>query len=429
MKQSQQQQKSLARTQLLMAVVSLMPLIVLLYIAQTFVFEPLRATGQNATIWSVTATLVFTAMAVILGYIVVRRDTMRTLTAIEEGEARLDRLHSATTEIAALENSNEVHTALLQQAADLINADRAGLWLRDRDELTIARALGMSEERAVAHPLPVGQGLAGRCAELGKSLLNEPITDTDRSWDDRIVTKTNNSLLVPMEHRGDVVAVLDLRNKSGDGTFTAADQQLVEGLARQAALFLDNARFREAEHVFEAAVTDLVREVTDQHLTWTGHIENVAAIADSLAVRLELSDEKRSALRLAVQLHDIGLLDFPRVDIGPPGGPVDHAVKGGDRLEQMAFWASAAPIVRAHHEQMDGRGPLGLRGFAIPMGARILALAEYVDTVTNPSSPWGDKTLAQVAQEVASKDDRRFDKTVVEAFLATQGVAAVASGG
>ena len=422
MNQSQREQKTLARTQLLMAVVSLIPLVVLFYISATFVFGPLRDSGQTVAIWGLMATLGFTAMAVVLGYVVVRRDTMRTLEAIAEGEARLDRLHGATTEIAALEHSEEVHTVLIQQAADLVAAERAGLWLRERDELTVARALGMSEERAVAHPLPVGQGLPGRCVELGRSLINEDLTDTDRSWDDRVVAKTDSSLLVPMEHRGQIVAVLDLRNKTGGGLFTVADQQIVEGLARQAAMSLDNAGFREAQHVYEAAVTDLIREVTDQHLTWPGHIENVTAIAESLAERLELAADKRAELLLAVQLHDIGLLEFPRVDIGPPGGPVDHAARGADRLAHMAFWATAAPIIKAHHERMDGSGPLGLRGFAIPMTARILALAEYIDTVTNPSSPWGDKTLADVASEVARDDDHRFDKTVVEAFLATQGV-------
>jgi HD-GYP domain-containing protein (c-di-GMP phosphodiesterase class II) len=422
MSQSEREQKTLARTQLLMAVVSLMPLAVLFYISATFVFAPLRDSGQDATVWGLTATLGFTAMAVVLGYIVVRRDTLRTVAAIAEGEERLDRLHGATTQIAALEHIDEVHAALIQQAAALVGAERAGLWLKERDELTVARALGMSEERAIAHPLPVGQGLPGRCAELGRSVLNGELTDTDRSWDDRVVTRTAGSLLVPMVHRGQLVAVLDLRNKKGGDTFTAADQQLVEGLCRQAALFLDNAAFREAQHTYEAAVTDLVREVTDQHLTWPGHIENVTAIAADLADRLELAPDKKAELLLAVQLHDIGLLDFPRVDIGPPGGPVDHAARGAERLERMAIWAAAAPIVRAHHEQMDGRGPLGLRGFAIPMAARILALAEYVDSATNPSSPWGDKTLADVAAEISAKDDHRFDTTVVEAFLAGQGV-------
>ena len=83
----------------------------------------------------------------------------------------------------------------------------------------------------------------------------------------------------------------------------------------------------------------------------------------------------------------------------------------------MSFWADAAATVRASHEQMDGRGPQGMRGFAIPMTARILALAEYVDTVTNPKSAWGTMTLGQVIAELNREDEERFDPKVVEAFI------------
>ncbi len=404
-----------------MAVVSLVPLAVLFYISWKFVFTPLQETGQTSTVFGLVALLVFTAVAVVLGYVLVRRDTERTVAATHVGDARLARLHEATSALAAIEDSASVHTALVGHAADLVSAERAALWMRERDELLVIRTLGMSEERAKAHPLPVGQGLVGRAAELGHTLLEGELTDTDRSWDDRIVTKTHSSLIVPLLHRGELVALLDLRNKASGGPFTAADQQLVEGLARQAILFLDNAAFREAEAAFEDAVTHIVTELVDRYLTWPGHVENVQALCDALGKELALPPERQAELQLAASVHDIGLLDFPRVDIGPPGGPVDHASKGADRLAGMAFWAPVAPIVRAHHEQMDGRGPLGMRGFAIPMAARILAFAEYVDTVTNPGSPWGEKTLADVVVEVSRDDDKRFDRTVVEAFLKTQG--------
>lgn len=421
MSQSDRERSALARTQLLMAVVSLVPLAVLFYISWQFVFTQLVETGQTATVVGLVALLGFTAVAVVLGYVLVRRDTERTLVALAEGEERLDRLHQATSALAAIEDSASVHTAMVEHACDLVSAERAALWMLERDELVVVRAHGMSEERAKAHPLPVGQGLVGRAAELGHTLLQGELTDTDRSWDDRVVTKTHGSLVVPLHHRGQLVAVLDLRNKVGERPFTSADQQLVEGLARQSILFLDNAAFREAEAAFEGAVTHIVTELVDRYLTWPGHVENVQALCKALGRELALAPERQAELQLAAAVHDIGLLDFPRVDIGPPGGPVDHAAKGADRLAAMAFWADVAPLVRAHHEQMDGQGPLGMRGFAIPMPARILAFAEYVDTVTNPGSPWGDKTLADVVIEVSDAKDKRFDPTVVEAFLKTQG--------
>lgn len=418
MAQSDRERKMLARTQLLMAVVSLTPLVVLFWISWRYVFDALRENNQAATFYSICAVLGFTALAVILGYILVRRDTVRAIEAIGEGERRMDDLFQATGRIAALRDSDAVQSALVEAAAATCNAERAALWLRRRDEIYVAAAVGMSVDRARANPMPVGHGLAGSCAADGNTRRGEELTATDRSWDERVKTKTHNSLLVPLELRGSVIAVLDLRNRQGEEDFGVMEQQLAEGLARQATLFLNNAEFREANAVFEEAVAQLVEDVTDKHLTWQGHVTNVQAMAEKLADRLDLPAEKQRTLRLAARVHDIGLLDFPDVDRGPPGGHVDHAARGADRLGKMAFWAEAAATVSSSHEQMDGRGPQGMRGFAIPMTARILALAEYVDTVTNPKSPWGDKTLAAVIAEVSRPEDERFDPKVVEAFCA-----------
>jgi putative nucleotidyltransferase with HDIG domain len=257
----------------------------------------------------------------------------------------------------------------------------------------------------------------GLAAERGVTLRNHDLTETDLSWDERVQTKTHSSLVVPLMLRGELAAVLDLRNRLLEPRFTNVDEQLAEGLARQAILFLDNAQFRANEQLFENAVGDLIKTVTEKYLCWPGHVDNVTSIASRLAKKLNLSTEKQEALRLACLVHDIGLLEAAKVDIGPPGGPVDHASDGADRIEKLSLWAEAAPIVRHHHEQMDGRGPLGKRGFAIPMTARILALAEYVDTVTNPGSPWAKLSLQDVVNEISSKDDKRFDPTVVLAFV------------
>ncbi len=417
MKQTDRDRRMLARTQLLMVVVSLVPLGVLFYISAQYVFQPLLDQGQNMTVYGLVALLGFTAITVVLGYVLVRRDTVRTIEAISEGEKRLDQLYEATGRLAELAEPSQLHVALLEVATEAVGAERAGLWIRERDELKLVAAHGMSLDRGGAIPLPIGQGLVGLAAEQGRTLRNQEPTDTDRSWDDRVVTKTTSSLVVPLILRGELAAVLDLRNRLLEPEFTPVDEQLAEGLARQVILFLDNAQFRTNEAQFEGAVGDLVKTVTEKHLCWSGHVDNVAAIAGRLAAKLNLAPEKQEALRLACLVHDLGLLDAAKVDIGPPGGPVDHAGDGADRLEAMSLWADAAPIVRHHHEQMDGRGPLGRRGFAIPMTARILALAEYVDTVTNPASPWGKMTVLDVVAEISNEEDKRFDPTVVKAFV------------
>jgi len=429
MKQTDRDQKMLGRTQALMVIVSLVPLGVLFYISAQYVFEPLLEQGQNTTVYGLVALLSFTAITVVLGYVLVRHDTVRTIQAIAAGEQRLDQLYEATGRLAELADPSELHVALLDVAGKAVGAERAGLWIREGDQLRLVAAAGMSLERGSAIPLPIGQGLVGLAAEQGKTLRDAEPTDTDRSWDDRVVTKTVSSLVVPLILRGELEAVLDLRNHVGRPSFSGMDEQLAEGLARQAILFLDNAQFRSNEALFEGAVGDLVKMITEKYLCWAGHVDNVAAIAGKLAAKLNLAPDKQEALRLACLVHDIGLVDAAKVDIGPPGGPVDHANDGADRLEGMSMWADAAPIVRHHHEQMDGRGPLGKRGFAIPMTARILALAEYVDTVTNPASPWGKLSLLDVVEELGRTDDKRFDPSVVAAFVDEHTEATAAASG
>ncbi len=419
MEVSRTERRMLARTQTLMVAVSLVPLAVLLYLSSRFVFPSLASSGQDTLLISIAMTLVFTVVAVLGGYVLVRRDTMRTVEAIRDGERRLDALHEAISKVGEATDPGSMTQVLLSEACTLIGAHRAAYWRRERGELHAVAVRGQSADRTAQEGIPVGQGLVGGVAFTGRTSLNAELAESDLRADDRIMARTHSSLVVPMLRKGEVVAVLDIRNKEGLGNqFTPMDQQLAEGLARQALLFLDNATFRAAQSDHAAHVEDLVKEFTERELTWPEHIDNVVNLCMRIADVLELAPDKRELLRRAAIVHDIGLLDFPKVDIGPTGGPVGHVEEGARRLEEMPLWAEVAPIVKAHHERMDGSGPLGLSGFAVTLPARILALAEYIDTVTNPASPWSTRSAAEVVEELRDPDDQRFDQRVLDAFLA-----------
>lgn len=416
MRDADERRRILARTQGLMAVASLLPLFVLFFLSGEYLFPALQLQGQDGLIFGVVAALVFCALAVVLGYVLVRRDTVRTIEIVGEGERRLDRLHEASVRLSEIEELDAAREQLLSVAMELVQAQQGALWVVERGDLVVVAAKGLSLERARALPLPIGQGLVGGVAQTRVPVRTTKLGDTDRTWDDRCLARTNSAMVVPLEHRDTLVAVLDLRNHASGGEFSVADEQLVIGLTRQATLALDNASFRTHTGAWDRHMTALVRDLTER-LCWHGHIENVQALSERLAERLNLAPERRRALRTAAVLHDVGLVDCPQVRSGPVGGPGEHAAFGAQRMEGVAFWAEALPIVKAHHETMDGRGPLGLHGFAVPLTARILALAEYVDTVTNPESPWGQKTLAEVITEIQRPEDLRFDPQVVEALM------------
>lgn len=416
MKDADHRRGMLARTQLLTAVVSLIPLAFLFYVADRWVFPALLSTGQQTLLYGTATALVLCAGAVILGYVLVRRDTTRTIELLSEGERRLQGMHQAAMAIAQLDRLDAVRDALLEHAVALVGAEVGALWVPGRDEVSVYAARGMSLERAKAMPLPVGQGSVGGAAADRQARVVPELSDTDRTWDDRVAVRTRGMIVVPLQHRGALVGVLDLRNKRGGGHFDGADLQVAEGLAGQATLALDNAAFRDHTYNYDRQVTTLVREISDR-LTWPGHIDNVLRLSDRLAERMALSADKRRVLKTAAILHDIGLLDCePEQDT--PGGASRHVLAGAERLERVELWHEAAAVVRAHHERTDGSGPCGLRGFAIPLPARILALAEAVDTRTNPASPWGNLGLPDLLERLKQEDHAGFDEKVVEAFLA-----------
>jgi diguanylate cyclase (GGDEF)-like protein/putative nucleotidyltransferase with HDIG domain len=116
-----------------------------------------------------------------------------------------------------------------------------------------------------------------------------------------------------------------------------------------------------------------------------GHVRRVALYTEALGKELNLPASQVEALRAAALLYDIGKLAIPDYIIAKPGALTEeefermkiHTVVGAAILERVGFPYPVAPIVRSHHERWDGGGyPDGLKEEQIPLGARILAVAD-----------------------------------------------------
>ena len=146
-------------------------------------------------------------------------------------------------------------------------------------------------------------------------------------------------------------------------------------------------------------VTTLVRQVSkelDRALPWqAGHSTRTAAIAGRMGHVLGLGDSALHDLTLAALLHDIGLLMLP-AELRQGGKAYDpasyvaiqnHSRLGANLLEPFAFLRNASPLIAHHHEWWDGSGyPYGLRGRFIPLGARILAVADAFEAIQVPNA-------------------------------------------
>jgi putative nucleotidyltransferase with HDIG domain len=157
------------------------------------------------------------------------------------------------------------------------------------------------------------------------------------------------------------------------------------------------------------------------------HARRVQRYALALADEISISEDRTlAALDVAALLHDIGKLGIPDRLLNKPGPLTPdeydhvklHAIIGADILSAVAFPGPLAVIVRHHHENWDGTGyPDGLRGGAIPIGARVLSIVDCYDALTS-DRPY--RRALSHASAVAMIDERRgtmYDPEIVNAFL------------
>ncbi len=153
------------------------------------------------------------------------------------------------------------------------------------------------------------------------------------------------------------------------------------------------------------------------------HLQRVQVYAMELAKELRLSEDETEALRAAAVLHDIGKLAVPEHIISKPGKltPEEfekmkmHPIVGAEILEQVDFPYPVVPIVHSHHEKWDGSGyPDGLKGEAIPIGARILAAVDCLDALASDRQYRRALPLDEAMARVVADAGKSFDPRVVE---------------
>jgi len=156
-----------------------------------------------------------------------------------------------------------------------------------------------------------------------------------------------------------------------------------------------------------------------------GHARRVQIAALEIAREMKLTDEQfLEALKAAALLHDIGKLAVPDHILNKPGElskaefakVAVHPEIGARVLGNIAFPYPVVPIVRHHHEHWDGGGyPQGLKSEEIPLGARILAVADTYDALrVNRNSP-GVATTEQVVQEILARSGTSLDPRIAAA--------------
>jgi len=185
-------------------------------------------------------------------------------------------------------------------------------------------------------------------------------------------------------------------------------------------------KLKELEELNNVLILAFVNAI-DAKSPWTkGHSERVANYAAAIAGELGLGEADIQILRTAALLHDVGKIGTYDVILDKSGKLTDdefslirmHPAKGEEILRPIKQLACILPIIRSHHERIDGRGyPDGLKGNEIPLLSRVLCVADSFDSTT-ADRPYRPSTGKEYAiNELRRCSGTQFDPKIVGAFL------------
>jgi putative nucleotidyltransferase with HDIG domain len=180
-----------------------------------------------------------------------------------------------------------------------------------------------------------------------------------------------------------------------------------------------------------ASMEALARTIDARDPSTYGHSARVAAVSLEIADAMGIPEKDREALRRSALLHDIGKIGVEDKVLRKPG-PLnsdeaddmrEHAHIGYDMLKGLPFLKPSLPGILYHHERWDGGGyPTGLRGDAIPLPVRILAVADVFDALTSDRPYREAMSFEAATAAIRVQAGLQFDPDVVTAFLSRRPV-------
>jgi HD-GYP domain-containing protein (c-di-GMP phosphodiesterase class II) len=273
---------------------------------------------------------------------------------------------------------------------------------------------------------PVSEGVNGRVARSRQTLL---VADT-RADRDYIVrdpkTDPRSELAVPVLVDGAVWGVLNIE-AIDPGALAESDTVLVEAIATSFGAAVHRARLvADLEGAFTTTLAALTSTVEAKDDYTACHGEDVAVLAERVALRMALSNTLARDVRYAAMLHDVGKVAVPSEILLKPGPLTDeewvtmrsHAAIGGELVARIGAFAHLAPAVRASHERWDGGGyPDGLAGEQIPLAARIIAACDTYDAIVTDRPYRPARTPREACEELRRVAGTQLDTGVVDALV------------
>lgn len=229
------------------------------------------------------------------------------------------------------------------------------------------------------------------------------------------------------------LAIQEYKTASSMIPSNESDLELFATLQLQAAVGIESAQrgqelqfsYERLEQAYVDTVKSLSKAIDARDPYTNRHSESVARIGAILAKSMGFKEESIHEIEVAGYLHDVGKLNIPDHILLKQGPLTEeeatriktHPQIGAEVLSHVGFLKPMIPLVRGHHEKMDGSGyPDGLKGNEIPIGARILAVTDCYDALTTDRPYRAALSPQQALDEMEKHRGTHFDPGVLDAF-------------
>jgi HD-GYP domain-containing protein (c-di-GMP phosphodiesterase class II) len=321
---------------------------------------------------------------------------------------------------------------VLEEVNKAIEAEAQSLWLLNEETHLIVchYATGPGGEAIKKVNVPVGKGIVGASIERQEAIIINDIQKDARFFraaDNQTGFVTRSLICVPMVRQGKAIGAIQAMNKRGGTLFTQDDLELLRSIADSAALAIENARlYAELANSYDSTLDALTAALDLRDRETEGHSRRVVEYTARLARQMGLPDSQIADMCRGALIHDIGKIGLPDAILHKPGllDPQErrvmekHPLAGYEMLLGIPYLREEIPVVLAHQERWDGTGyPFSLKGYQIPLGARLFAIADTFDALTSDRVYRRSSSCEEARQVIAQEAGRQFDPAAVKAFL------------
>jgi putative nucleotidyltransferase with HDIG domain len=246
---------------------------------------------------------------------------------------------------------------------------------------------------------------------------------------------------VPLVVAGELEGVIFLSEKLTGEQYTDDDLDIVATISRHIGIAFSNQRlvvslrrkadenrrlYREMRRMYLDTIRAFGAAIDLKDAYTKGHSDRVARYAEAIGREMGINGQELENISVAGYLHDIGKIVVDRSIINNPRPLTDrefrelnrHVTTGYEILSTIKRpWQQIAYLTKCHHEKVDGTGyPQGLRGDEIPLGSKIVTLADSFDAMMTDRPYRNRLPLDAALAELRSQTGRHFDSKVVAAF-------------